>query len=602
LNTEVTVKPLNKIDLSAISDILQKTCVVIKTYSDKSEQEFLEIGSRLQTYISAIHELSEVSSRLLTSFSGENLQKGTSELNLLLKKFSEYFSETATEVNSDKEELQSISHLVESIIEGSDWFKKIVKHLTMLSIATKIESSRLGESDNGFLLLAENVDRLSGEIKSKSDSILKKAFHLIEETDATTKSLELLEGKQRERANVILNNISFSLNTFENKLTDCFLKTERITGSSDSLSRNIYDIVTSVQFHDITRQQLEHVVEAISELAGNLQNRQADITVTVDDYGMVHDICELQVRQLNNTANEFNIAVTDIFTNLQSVAGNMTAISTESNDLFADNSYGHESSLKSVQNELHEISEGVKSNIAFENQLEESIKHVVNIVDDLSLFVQEIEDIGAEIELLALNALVKAAHTEVNGSALSVLAQEIQNLSIGTKLQTNLYSDILNNITTTSKRLRVNISGSDNSNKTNDLFAANNEITQLIDSMIYTEIESGKMVSKINSDIKLLKEEIESVASNTMIHNKAEVFFHDVSTSLNSIVADLKENTDLIPNKSQNTAELMNKYSMQIERKIHQDYSVSNHKPKLNPTSDKITPDTEQFGDNIELF
>jgi len=358
----------------------------------------------------------------------------------------------------------------------------------------------------------------------------------------------------------------------------------------------------SVQFHDITRQQLEHIVEASSELAHNLLNRQSDVPVTDDDYGMVHDICELQVRQINNTANEFNIAVTNIISNLQSVAGNMAAIFIDSNELIVDSSYEHEGSLKSVQNELYRISEGVKSNIVFENQLEESIKHVVNIVDDLSMFVQEIEDIGSEIELLALNALVKAAHTEINGSALSVLAQEIQNLSIEAKLQTNSYSDILKKIIDTSKKLRDNISRSDNADETNNLFDTNNEITQLINSMICTEIESGKMISTINSDIKLLKEEIETIASNTTIHKKAEVFFYEVSSALNSIVTDLIENTGLIPNKSQNTAELMNKYSMQIERKIHQDYSIANNKPKSNLGSDLITPDNEQFGDNIELF
>jgi hypothetical protein len=73
-------------------DRFKDICNEINDISGNSEQEFLSIGSRLQSYLSGSRNLSGVSFKALSSVSDSNLKKAISELNSMLNKFSDYFS------------------------------------------------------------------------------------------------------------------------------------------------------------------------------------------------------------------------------------------------------------------------------------------------------------------------------------------------------------------------------------------------------------------------------------------------------------------------------------------------------------------------------
>lgn len=71
------------------------------------------------------------------------------------------------------------------------------------------------------------------------------------------------------------------------------------------------------------------------------------------------------------------------------------------------------------------------------------MNHVSATIAEMGNFVVDIEDVGAEIKLIALNASIKAARTGEQGRALGVLAMAIQRLSSEAREQTQAVSDAL---------------------------------------------------------------------------------------------------------------------------------------------------------------
>ena len=66
------------------------------------------------------------------------------------------------------------------------------------------------------------------------------------------------------------------------------------------------------------------------------------------------------------------------------------------------------------------------------DQLSETIDHAAHTIGAMSAFIDEIEKIGIEIRMIALNACIRAAHVGEHGAALGVLADTIHDLSAET--------------------------------------------------------------------------------------------------------------------------------------------------------------------------
>ncbi len=584
-------------DIDECIEKLHNADVLIGSVTTNSENEFLEIGSKLQKYLTGTRQLSSDASSIAASVSEKILKNGISELSSLLSQFSKILADSVKNIRTDREVLVIILNKVRMILNELGGFKRIVKNLRMLGIATKIESARLGTDDNGFVALADNVDNLSSMISDKADSIFRKATLLISEIGNTITDLKNLEDKNQEQSNLIISNTTHSLGAFEQKYNECFLKAEKISQSSNNVSKSISEIVTSIQFHDITRQQMEHVREALEEVIAR-QKHEIDMQTRAS---LIHDICELQTVQLKNSLNEFDGAVDTIILSLSQVEKNISDIYMEICGLLDEKKSNEQNSLKVIEKELYVISESLIKNRDIANDLAKSIKYVVEILDDLSTYVLQIEDIGTEIEIIALNARVKAARTGSNGAALGVLAEAIQKLSLEAKNQTVSTTDVLNDISNSSKNLKNNVElGSEESNK-NNIGGESQKINVLLTALIDMENSTGSQIEKLNTSVNNVKNDINKTISGITIQQEVKLKVTEVMGLLFQVTKSLKIKANIKENRVKHTSGLMNKYTMNSERNIHKHFQESKNELKDYKSGIENFND-DSLGDNVELF
>jgi len=567
--------------------------------SNSSEQEFLHIGGKLQDYLISSKQLGEVASKTASSVSDELLNKDISEVSWLLKKFSDFLDNSASEIKADRKDLLTIHQRVSVIVDELDGFRSIVKKLRMLGVATKIESARLGTDDNGFNALAENVSGLSTLISDKVEVIKKKSYLLFRQIVKTTEDLAKLELKHKEQSEIIIKNTSLSLSAFEQKYNECFQKVDKISLNTQSVTKSIREIVTAIQFHDITRQQIEHVCEALSETSSQQMTDSTEEAFN-SSAAVIHDICELQIIQLRNSLSEFKQAVTNIIESLGSVDENVTEIFDEISDLFNESSANNDSSLKKISEELFTISQSLIKNFEIEKELSSSVISVVGILDELSDYVLQIEDIGTEIEIIALNARVKSARTGENGAALGVLAEAILTLSLDAKRHTNSTTIALSNIVDASKKMKSNLDENEKETTKKEIEASDKKINDVMESLLKMESETSSMISKMKTDVNKLNSEINKTIESISIHKHVDSVIGEVISELSSIAFELKSKADLKTDRVKHTSKLLAKYTMQSERKIHKSFTRdwSYHDEKENKTD----PDQDSLGDNVELF
>ncbi|MFH0733503.1 MAG: hypothetical protein V1773_02900 [bacterium] len=571
----------------------------IKYTDENSEKMFLEIGQKLYNYLNSSKTITELSSQAASSISERVLKKGVSEISILLEQLEHHFSESISEIEKDKRELSSIFQKIEIIIDEISSFKKIVKHLKVLGISTKIEIARLGTDDKGFSALVQNVDRLSDVIETKALNISAKANFLASEITRTILDLEKLEKEQKKQSTIVLSSALLSLQGFKEQYNGNSIHIENIFNSSKNITKGIGDVVVAIQFHDITRQQMEHVITNIADLKDKIDFDESENED--DSFGMIYDVCELQSVQLNNSISEFGNAVEEIIISLGGIENSVTTIFEETEFLFSGDNKIQGNCLENMRKELLIISEELKKNAKVEQQLNESIKSVVEVVDDLSAFVIEIENIGDEIEIIAINAIIKAAHVGNEGSALGILAEAIQKLSIEAKFETGSITKKLGFVNDATRLLRANLEQSTTDEKSDTITATNQNINLMVNSIINVEGETKKIFAHLKNDILSLRQEIKLTIRSINFHNEIIKTINDVILGLRSIVTELYPLVKHTNKRKMDEHIILNKYTMHSEREIHRKFIAGKNsaKTKLNKTSKSNDND---LGDNVELF
>lgn len=259
--------------------------------------------------------------------------------------------------------------------------------------------------------------------------------------------------------------------------------------------------------------------------------------------------------------------------------------------------------LYEIEKNLISVSETLTNNSEVEKNLVASIDSVTKTINDLSSFVAEIDSIGTEIELIALNASIKAAHTGENGAPMGIIAESIQKLSKEAKEQTTIIVDALSKVTVVANQLHSELVTNSGKNSEEELNLMTGNISSLLKLIGNHDNENKTSLSKIKSKVKQLFKDIEYTANEVAIHIKFKEFVLDLSNELGKIMQETMFYSKNIK-KSDKLDNMQNKYTMESERDIYKkvlSFTDSKSATKNNKNTTSSSED-EKLGDNVELF
>jgi len=568
---------------------LTQSLMALKKINSSTEDDFLSIGMSLSDIVNQSSGLSELATSVVSLFKGKEIDQTIDSLKSILKQCNTYFMTYTEQLGGYLQILKEIQTNLIGVERPLSGFKKIIKHLRMLAIATKIESTRLVDGMNNFHTIADDIDKLSVVITDRSSHILSEITVLKDVMNRTAVILHSIDTAREKNQKDIFERIMAGLTSLSEKYQLSSDIATNISERSGKITQSISTVVSSLQFHDITRQQIEHVIESLKQVTQQLlsTNGHSSIPEILADIPIA-DICNLESEQLANAKNELCTAVAAVLANLQEItrhiAQNLTDIMKVTGiDAIRNNSFATEMK-KTILATVDSFSEMLQAN----STLESAIKKVVSTIQDLSTYLKDIEGIGEEIELIALNTCIKAAHTGSDGAALGVLADEVRTLSESAMEVTNVISNGLNNIVHTSET----ITGTEGINGKTVM----DEILYIFDSLVISlnEIQDSvyPILHKIEKGMNHLVTTINNITSSITVHKRVDETLRDVMSMLKVISEDARlETPHLSPEqKERQLRDIAERYTMHKERKIHYRSIVG-----------EVLP-SKDLGENVELF
>jgi len=270
--------------LGRILDLVPAIEGRLKSVIESTENSAIEIGDKVryiyekaQEHLAESNEISkQFSGSDSTAESGGNHQSLSSVLNCSLS----LLKDMTNMLNENGQLNVEYSHSIEAILENTATINKITEDIqyisdltNLLALNAAIEAARAGEHGRGFSVVAEEVRKLSDRTNQASNDITQIVSKVNDSVQAISKSLtenlEKTQGK-KEAVDVAVDSLLFSAK----ESTEVFSKlVEGSVVSSESVAQNIDQIILSLQFQDITKQEIEAAVmplTQIRELAGEM--------------------------------------------------------------------------------------------------------------------------------------------------------------------------------------------------------------------------------------------------------------------------------------------------------------------------------------------
>ena len=579
------------------TDSIDKVDSLLDRLIDASEKDFLRIAENLQEYHARAQKMCDKSSEVVEIMTGEALGTATDGLQGILEELKDHinesqghFSQISKVFQQHRLELVKLSSSIES-------FKLHVLNLSMLGFLTRVENAHIFTENTGFATLTDDVRNLSDIIRQKSLHINQVSVNVQSFVTLALSKIIDFERTQSESARITMEKAVINHHALSQKFKSASESAMLAEQVSKDIASSIGDIVISMQFHDITRQQLEHVKEVLDNLCAAIS--QDDYT-SLEKAAMVRDVLTLQHAQLKKSYEELANAVFKVIASLQNITRNVGDVLLETQDVAWASDTKGQSFMEGLDSGITSVIECIKAIAEEHGNLSGTVNSASEMVSEMSVFVKDIESLGLNLQLIALNARIKAAHLGKEGAMLDTISGNIYELSKNAREDTKDLNKVLATLVDISLRFKEDmLLMQDKQSKTIGFMV--DKLRELIESLRSINDAVHAMLQEMTTLGESLLKDLQNTQDEITVHEKVESVLKKVMKT----IEDTAQKTRIVfPSGFESVASsLMSKldrlYTTKSERDIHVRHLESG--PQDRAGAEKKNTSDDKW-ENLEIF
>ncbi len=384
-----------------------------------SEAEIESVSQAFKSLASQADAILQPAAAIVGSIEKESMASvlaSVQSLCLTVKDFLGRRLEAATAIlGTLREEEESLLHLI-SVTQSQE---AIARHLRALSLLTNVEVAHLGSAGDNFQLLAQ-------ELSSFSKSLMQQTLELSHDTESRQQTIaetrsELAANLPRLRGEMtrMEDDIGKTLQAIAAGLSQQAEVPGQFRQCAEQTAQETAGVVAAIQADDITRQQIEHVQQALQLIASRIS---AAADSQGDDLPVAHAGLKIQILQLKT--------IQETVTNWTSqVRRCMEGIQQLSASGIAGIGPTVLRQEQEISEELAHIELLQQQSQEYSGRMEGTLSGLSSLADSVNVHLQRSQTIRARLQILMFNSLIEAQRLGGRGAVVSAIARLIKEVS-----------------------------------------------------------------------------------------------------------------------------------------------------------------------------
>jgi methyl-accepting chemotaxis protein len=253
------VRGYNEVLSGQLNSIIQETEKAAYDITERL-QSIDAVVTRLDAFVAETADTSSIIASKSETNIADNRQ--------LISRMETYIRKRIDEAADDQRRIEQVVKEAQDLGSLVLLIKNISGQTNLLALNAAIEAARAGEAGRGFAVVADEVRKLSTEtdiavgkinigINAVAESIRQQFQDKLSHSDINEERAALTQFAAQ---------LSTLGNGYQQLLEHDMHVLSTVKDSSNELGRMFMDVLASVQFQDITRQQIEQVLKALSKL------------------------------------------------------------------------------------------------------------------------------------------------------------------------------------------------------------------------------------------------------------------------------------------------------------------------------------------------
>jgi hypothetical protein len=565
----------------------------LEDLNGSTERDFLAVGEKLMQFSSTAHQIASDMAALGELISGEHGRNVSASLTRILERAREM--DAGIEHGGHAlEEVHDLSARIRTAFAG---LGNTVATFRTLCTLTRIETSRLGDTGGDFGDLAADVRPLSESIQTSGEGVLQASSQLDEDVQTAIRSASELRVRQLRELPGLIEGVIDGLNAFEERRQRAAESSAHQAADYQALCEAAGNVVRSVQFHDITRQQIEHVMEALRQLRSAFGTGRDSLPPDA------RAILAVQSSQLCGAARVFASSVGHMEADLENMAVRVQGMAESGKSLMGISDNEHDSFFLRMEGHFTAILKMLGTCTTAQTEMESTAASLAETINRMRASVAEVRGIEIRIQRIATNATIRATHIGTNGDALNVIAEVMHRLALDSNANTEVVADALNAMADAA----VRVSGRSGDKAPDARAGANEMVDEIRRNVVELHSSNESSFSRVHQISTLgsrLAEDFGAVSSGF----SAGALFAQVAArtrgELDRIGAQAggasHERAETV--STPHLESLSERYTMQMERDVH-DSVTRGSAMEVAPNEEPVPVLQDgDLGDNVELF
>ncbi|MGB7866296.1 MAG: hypothetical protein WCF74_23085, partial [Candidatus Sulfotelmatobacter sp.] len=287
-----------------------------------------------------------------------------------------------------------------------------------LRMLTNIEVARLGDGGTNFHYLAQELADFSESVNEDTQALDRHTDDRRAEIEKTKQVLSAELPELKEKLASINSDLGKALAEVESSLTQLSRTPAQFRIGVQDIAQQVTGVVTAIQSHDITRQQVEHVAEAFTLVSARLPENKCAPQTAAHELSQAYVGLTIQTYQLRSIKETIAGWTSQIRTCMDGIMRVSASEAVGIGPMVLEQE-------RTVASHLTHIELLERNSQAYSERIQRTFGGLSNLMQLFSEHLQKSKSVGDRFQILSFNSIIESSRLGKRGGAMLAIAKTI---------------------------------------------------------------------------------------------------------------------------------------------------------------------------------